>query len=336
MKSTWRSIVKWFKSIYKGVTGAWHGLTSWFGKLGSNAVKGFKKAWHGLTSWFKGIIDGIKAAWDGFWDKISGPLKFIGKIFSGKAKIGGIKFANGTDWRSRYGVPAIVNDAPDNNYREGLIDTDGSVKAFPAQRNLSFWLKPGQDIINGKDMARFFGKPARFATGTVAIVNDKELFSDSFNKINDTLKGILDESKKTNKKKQKGKDYGSVVSNALHKASYTTKSGAKVSWNIVGETIKKLRNTTTRKRKHSKKTSRRTKRRTESHSRERSTSSTSRSNVAVSVTGASKLNSLKRAIKAVAGTHKVKLSISTSGSTKGLKSALSSIGSKKARVSISF
>ena len=336
LKSTWRSIVKWFKSIYKGVTGAWHGLTSWFGKLGSNAVKGFKSAWHGLTSWFKDLIGGIKAAWDGFWDKVSGPIKTIQKFFSGKLKVGSLHLANGTDWRSRYGVPAIVNDAPGDNYREGLIDTDGSVKAFPDKRNLPFWLKPGQDIINGQDMARFFGKPARFATGTVAIVNDKELFSDSFNKINDTLKGILDESKKTNKKKQKGKDYGSVVSNALHKASYTTKSGAEVSWNIVGETIKKLRNTTTHKRKHSKKTSRRTKRRTESHSRERSTSFTSRSNVAVSVTGASKLNSLKRAIKAVTGAHKVKLSISTSGSTKGLKSALSSIGSKKARVSILF
>lgn len=333
LKSTWRSIVKWFKSIYKGVTGAWHGLTSWFGKLGSNAVKGFKKAWHGLTSWFKGIIDGIKAAWDGFWDKISGPLKFIGKIFSGKAKIGGIKFANGTDWRSRYGVPAIVNDAPDNNYREGLIDTDGSVKAFPAQRNLPFWLKPGQDIINGKDMARFFGKPARFATGTVAIVNDKDLFSDSFNKINDTLKGILDESKKTNKKKEKGKDYGSIVSNALHKASYTTKSGAKVSWNIVGETIKKLRNTTSSRRNSARRSS---SERHKTSTSSRKGTSTSRSRVAVSVTGASKLSSLRRAISAVAGTHKVKLSIATSGSTTGLKSALSSIGSKKARVSISF
>lgn len=241
LKSTWRSIVRWFKSIYKGVTGAWRGLTSWFSKLGSNAVKGFKKAWHGLTSWFKGIIDGIKAAWDGFWDKISGPLKFIGKIFSGKAKIGGIKFANGTDWRSRYGVPAIVNDAPGDNYREGLIDTDGSVKAFPNKRNLPFWLKPGQDIINGQDMARFFSKPARFATGTVAIVNDKDLFSDSFNKINDTLKGILDESKKTNKKKDKGKNYGSVVSNALHKASYTSKSGAKVISNIKKQ-LSKIKN----------------------------------------------------------------------------------------------
>lgn len=333
LKSTWRSIVKWFKSIYKGVTGAWHGLTSWFGKLGSNAVKGFKKAWHGLTSWFKGIIDGIKAAWDGFWDKISGPLKFIGKIFSGKAKIGGIKFANGTDWRSRYGVPAIVNDAPGNNYREGLIDTDGSVKAFPDKRNLPFWLKPGQDIINGQDMARFFGKPARFATGTVAIVNDKDLFSDSFNKINDTLKGILDESKKTNKKKEKGKDYGSIVSNALHKASYTTKSGAKVSWNIVGETIKKLRNTTSSRRNSARRSS---SERHKTSTSSRKGTSTSRSRVAVSVTGASKLSSLRRAISAVAGTHKVKLSIATSGSTMGLKSALSSIGSKKARVSISF
>lgn len=336
LKNTWHNITGFFRNIAKGVQHAWSGMTHFFGKLGSSTVKVFKSAWHGITGWFDHIIGGIKNAWNKFFGGISGTLSNISKFFHGKLKIGSLHLAGGTDWRSRYGVPAIVNDAPGNNYREGLIDTDGSVKAFPAQRNLPFWLKPGQDIINGKDMARFFSKPARFATGTVAIVNDKELFSDSFNKINDTLKGILDESKKTNKKKQKGKDYGSVISNALHKASYTTKSGAKVQWNIVGETIKKLRNTTTRKRKHSKKTSRRTKRRTESHSRERSTSSTSRSNVVVSVTGASKLNSLKRAIKAVTGTQKVKLSIATSGTTQGLKKALSSIGSKKARVSISF
>ena len=336
LKNTWHNITGFFRNIAKGVQHTWSGMTHFFGKLGSSTVKVFKSAWHGITGWFDHIIGGIKSAWNKFFGGISGTLSNISKFFHGKLKIGSLHLAGGTDWRSRYGVPAIVNDAPGNNYREGLIDTDGNVKAFPAQRNLPFWLKPGQDIINGKDMARFFSKPAKFADGTLAIVNDKDLFSQSFNKINDTLKGILDESKKTNKKKQKGKDYGSVISNALHKASYTTKSGAKVQWNIVGETIKKLRNTTTRKRKHSKKTSRRTKRRTESHSRERSTSSTSRSRVAVSVTGASKLSSLRRAISAVAGTHKVKLSIATSGSTKGLKSALSSIGSKKARVSISF
>lgn len=343
-KRRWSS--NW-KNIRSAATGIWKGInrnaSDMYKKLNSATHGGLGKVFNGFKSFGKSI----KSFWSGLWKGIvstfhntikglQSAASNVGKFFSGKLKVGSLHLANGTDWRSRYGVPAVVNDAPGDNYREGLIDTDGSVKAFPNKRNLPFWLKPGQDIINGQDMARFFSKPARFATGTVAIVNDKDLFSDSFNKINDTLKGILDESKKTNKKKDKGKNYGSVVSNALHKASYTTKSGAKVSWNIVGETIKKLRNTTTRKRKHSKKTSRRTKRRTESHSRERSTSFTSRSNVAVSVTGASKLNSLKRAIKAVTGTHKVKLSISTSGSTKGLKSALSSIGSKKARVSISF
>lgn len=167
LKNAWRSIIKWFSSLYKGVQNAWHGLTSWFTRLGSGAVKGFKSAWHGITGWFKGIIDGIKDAWDGFWDKVSGPIKTIQKLFSGKLKVGSLHLANGTDWRKRYGVPAIVNDAPGNNYREGLIDTDGSIKAFPDKRNLPFWLLPGQDIINAHDMVKLFGRGIRLANGTV-------------------------------------------------------------------------------------------------------------------------------------------------------------------------
>lgn len=346
-KKRWTSI---WKNIRSAATGIWKGINRnasyTYQKLNSATHGGLGKVFNGFKSFGKSI----KSFWSGLWKGIvstfhntikglQSAASNVGKFFSGKLKVGSLHLANGTDWRSRYGVPAVVNDAPGDNYREGLIDTDGSVKAFPDKRNLPFWLKPGQDIINGQDMARFFGKPARFATGTVAIVNDKDLFSDSFNKINDTLKGILDESKKTNKKKEKGKDYGSVVSNALHKASYITKSGAKVQWNIVGETIKKLRNATSSRRKSTRRSSseRRetsSRRRTSSSSRKRT--STSRSRVAVSVTGASKLSSLRREIKAVTGIHKVKLSISTSGSTKGLKSALSSIGSKKARVSISF
>ena len=344
-KKRWTSI---WKNIRSAATGIWKGINRnasyTYQKLNSATHGGLGKVFNGFKSFGKSI----KSFWSGLWKGIvstfhntikglQSAASNVGKFFSGKLKVGSLHLANGTDWRSRYGVPAVVNDAPGDNYREGLIDTDGSVKAFPDKRNLPFWLKPGQDIINGQDMARFFGKPARFATGTVAIVNDKDLFSDSFNKINDTLKGILDESKKTNKKKEKGKDYGSVVSNALHKASYTTKSGAKVQWNIVGETIKKLRNTTSSRRKSTRRSSseRReisSRRRTSSSSRKR----TSTSRVAVSVTGASKLSSLRRAISAVAGTHKVKLSIATSGTTQGLKKALSSIGSKKARVSISF
>lgn len=340
-KKRWTSI---WKNIRSAATGIWKGInrnaSDMYKKLNSATHGGLGKVFNGFKSFGKSI----KSFWSGLWKGIvstfhntikglQSAASNVGKFFSGKLKVGSLHLANGTDWRSRYGVPAIVNDAPGDNYREGLIDTDSSVKAFPDKRNLPFWLKPGQDIINGKDMARLFGKPARFATGTVAIVNDKDLFSDSFNKINDTLKSILDESKKTNKKKQKGKDYGSIVSNALHKASYTTKSGAKVSWNIVGETIKKLRNTTSSRRNSARRSS---SERHKTSTSSRKGTSTSRSRVAVSVTGASKLSSLRRAISAVAGTHKVKLSIATSGSTKGLKSALSSIGSKKARVSISF
>lgn len=338
-KKRWTSI---WKNIRSAATGIWKGInrnaSDMYKKLNSATHGGLGKVFNGFKSFGKSI----KSFWSGLWKGIvstfhntikglQSAASNVGRFFSGKLKVGNLHLANGTDWRSRYGTPAIVNDAPGDNYREGLIDTDGSVKAFPDKRNLPFWLKPGQDIINGQDMARYFGKPARFATGTVAIVNDKDLFSDSFNKINDTLKGILDESKKTNKKKEKGKNYGSVVSNALRKASYTTKSGAKVQWNIVGETIKKLRNTTSSRRNST--------RRSSSERRKTSTSSrkgTSTSRVAVSVTGASKLSSLRREIKAVTGIHKVKLSIATSGSTKGLKSALSSIGSKKASVSISF
>lgn len=344
MRAFWHSTVKWVKRSWNGTVknwnSMWKSLNSAWNKFKVGLGKAWNGFWHGLANTVKSTVKTIKDDFTGTVNNVIGGFNDVVHALGGKKKtIGFLHFANGTDWRSRYGVPAIVNDAPGNEYREGLIDTDGSVKAFPAQRNLPFWLKPGQDIINGKDMARFFSKPAKFATGTVAIVNDKELFSDSFNKINDTLKGILDESKKTNKKKQKGKDYGSVISNALHKASYTTKSGAKVQWNISGETIKKLRNTTSSRRNSTRRSSpeRRetsSRRRTSSSSREGA--STSRSRVAVSVTGASKLSSLRRAISAVAGTHKVKLSIATSGSTKGLKSALSSIGSKKAQVSIYF
>src|SRR5699024_8648558 len=82
-----------------------------------------------------------------------------------------LHLANGTDWRSRYGVPAIVNDAPGNNYREGLL-VNGKVIPFPAKRNLPFWLLPGQDIINGDDMAKHFGSALHYASGTVHLSKD--------------------------------------------------------------------------------------------------------------------------------------------------------------------
>lgn len=189
LKRAWRSIAKWFGSLYKGVTNAWHGLTSWFGKLGSNAVKGFKSAWHGLVDWFKGIIDGIKDAWDDFWDKISGPIKFISKVFSGKASIGGIHFASGTDWRKRWGTPAILNDgtdSPSTNNRESIIHGDGSWELLPNIPFLRRYLLPNDEVINAKDTARIaasFGNAVHFASGSVSVDSPFYGIKDSINRI---------------------------------------------------------------------------------------------------------------------------------------------------------
>lgn len=189
LKRAWRNIAKWFGSLYKGVTNAWHGLTSWFGKLGSNAVKDFKSAWHGLTGWFKGIIDGIKDAWDGFWDKVSGPIKFISKVFSGKASIGGIHFASGTDWRKRWGTPAILNDgtdSPSTNNRESIIHGDGSWELLPNIPFLRRYLLPNDEVVNARDTARIaasFGNAVHFASGSVSVDSPFYGIKDSINRI---------------------------------------------------------------------------------------------------------------------------------------------------------
>lgn len=170
LKATWHNVVKFFSGIVKGIKGVWHGITGWFGKLGSNAVKGFKSVWKGIGSWFKGIIDGIKSAWDGFWDKVSGPFKFLGKVFSGKAKIGSIHFANGTDWQTRWGVPAILNDgndSPQTNNRESLIYPDGTWELLPNKRNLKRILPFGTDVVNARDTANLASRFVHYADGTL-------------------------------------------------------------------------------------------------------------------------------------------------------------------------
>ena len=166
LKATWHTVARWFGSIARGVQRAWSGVPHFFGRVGSASVRLFKSAWHGVTSWFGGIINGIKKAWDILFDGISSTVKVIGKLLGGKVKVGNVHLANGTDWRSRYGVPTIVNDAPGENYREGLL-VNGQVIPFPDKRNLPFWLLPGQDVVNGNDMARIFGHSVRLANGTV-------------------------------------------------------------------------------------------------------------------------------------------------------------------------
>lgn len=169
LKATWRTVARWFSGIAHGVQRAWSGMSHFFGRVGSASVRLFKSAWHGITSWFGGIISGIKKAWDDFFGGISSTVKFIGKLLGGKVKVGNVHLAEGTDWKKKYGYPAVLNDGSDSpatGNREGILNPDGSVEVQEGV-NVPRWIFPWQDVINARDMAKLFGRSVHLANGTV-------------------------------------------------------------------------------------------------------------------------------------------------------------------------
>ena len=159
----WKGLNRNAYDMYKKLNSATHGG---LGKV----LNGFKSFGKGISSFWSNLWKGIEKFFSGIWDKIIDKIDDAKKSLS-HLHIGGIHFANGTDWRKKYGVPAVVNDAPGENYREGLL-VNGKVIPFPAKRNLPFWLLPGQDIINGDDMAKHFGSALHYASGTVHLSKD--------------------------------------------------------------------------------------------------------------------------------------------------------------------
>lgn len=175
--SDWSNIRKSTNSIWKGVN-----------KNANDMYKRLNNATHGglgrTLSRFKNFGSGLKSFWDKLWSglfhtadktvkKVQEIAGDISKFFHGKLKVGSLHLAGGTDWRKDFGYPVIVNDAPGENYREGLIDQYGNVTPFPKQRNLKWWLLPGQGVINGQDMANLFGRAIRYANGSVKLNQDQ-------------------------------------------------------------------------------------------------------------------------------------------------------------------
>lgn len=221
-KGIWNGIHKNASDLYKKLNSATHGglgkVFSGFKSFG-NSIKNFwDNLWKGITKTFDDTVKNLQDA--------AGNVK---KFFTGKLKVGNIHLAGGTDWRKRYGVPAIVNDAPGSNYREGLI-TDGKIIPFPAKRNLPFWLMPGQDIINGNDMSKMFG---HFANGTVDVKNfsdnDLKKLVVTTNKLaNDHIKLYKDEIKKRDKRYRDHKDHRDKLDRKRdHKTNLTKEERAK-------------------------------------------------------------------------------------------------------------
>lgn len=204
-----------WKNIKSTASGIWNGLN----KNASDMYKKLNSATHGgLGKVFDGFKDfgkSIKDFWSGLWkgvtktfdDTIKGLQNAAGnvkKFFTGKLKVGNIHLASGTDWRKRWGYPAILNDgndSPQTGNREGLIHNDGSLEVLNG-RNIKRWIFPGQEIINAHDLAALFGRGVRLANGTFNLRNLKSIVTikDPSNLLKD-LNKITKKSYELNKKK---------------------------------------------------------------------------------------------------------------------------------------
>ncbi|WP_260210978.1 phage tail tape measure protein [Lactobacillus amylovorus] len=370
-----------WKNIESFAGGVWKGLTKNAGdmykSLNAKTHGGLGKVFNGFKSFGKSIGDFWKNLWKGVKDTFDNAIKGlkdtasnVGKFFSGKLKVGNIHLAEGTDWRKKYGYPAIVNDgsdSPETNNREALIDTDGTLKLFPNVRNLKWWMLPGQHVVNAHDLATMFGRSVHLASGTFDFnllrnyrIRDEKT-PDLLNKLvkinSRRLKLSLktyDEDKerheKTKRRREKKDRESKKTSRTKTRkdmeyldSSFFTggKSTGKIvsvskSWlkkYLESELPKKTRKRTrtTRRRPSSSRSS--------SSSSRRSTTTThrERTTVSASVRGLGSVRSLAAAIKSVSGRHTARVSVSASNtkSVKSLKTALSKVKSKRIKVSVS-
>lgn len=204
-----------WKNIKSTASGIWKGLN----KNASDMYKKLNSATHGglgkVLGGFKDFGKSIKDFWSGLWkgvtktfdDTIKGLQNAAGnvkKFFTGKLKVGNIHLASGTDWRKRWGYPAILNDgndSPQTGNREGLIHNDGSLEVLNG-RNIKRWIFPGQEIINAHDLAALFGRGVHLANGTFSLRNFKSIVTikDPSNLLKD-LNKITKKSYELNKKK---------------------------------------------------------------------------------------------------------------------------------------
>lgn len=197
LKSSWKNVTKWFTNIGKGIKNNWKGMTSFFSSLGKKTANFFKNPWKNIKGWFDDIVKSIRSSWDGLTKGINSGLKGLSKI-----NIGDFHFANGTDWRKRYGVPAILNDgndSPETGNREGVLNPDGTIEVING-RNVKRRLLPWQDVINAHDMATMFGKANHFANGTKRVI---KAGSDN----SKLIKLIDSEIKKRDRRYQDAKDH---------------------------------------------------------------------------------------------------------------------------------
>ena len=161
-KGIWNGIHKNASDLYKKLNSATHGG---LGKVFS----GFKSFGNSLKNFWSSLLKGIQSTFSHAIDNIKGAANNVNKFFTGKLKVGSLHLASGTDWKKKYGYPAILNDgfdSPATNNKEGILNPDGSVEVQQGV-NVPRWIFPWQDVINARDMAKLFGRSVHLANGTV-------------------------------------------------------------------------------------------------------------------------------------------------------------------------
>lgn len=171
--SNWKNIRSAAQGIWKGLN---HNASDMYKKLNTATHGGLGKVLSGFKSFGKSIAGFWTDLWKNvtktFSDTIKGlkdAANNVGKFFTGKLKVGSLHLAGGTDWKKKYGYPAILNDGSDSpatGNREGILNPDGTVEVQQGT-NVPRWIFPWQDVINAHDMAKLFGRSVHLANGTV-------------------------------------------------------------------------------------------------------------------------------------------------------------------------
>lgn len=173
--SFWKSTNKWAKSSWDRTVRNWNGTWRKI-KSGWNSFKGtlsssWKSFWYGLTSNVKAFGKTVKDDFTGTINNIIGGTNdVIHALGGGKKTVGFLHFANGTDWKRRHPIPAILNDgtdSPQTHNRESIIHGNGLWELLPDKANLKRFLLPNDEVVNARDTARVFGNAIHYANGSL-------------------------------------------------------------------------------------------------------------------------------------------------------------------------
>lgn len=200
-KVKWHGMQSWAGEINKNVRSGWQGFEKGFGDLAGRAVKFFKRPFAGLASWFHDHVQKpIGNILGNFTGDAKSTINGINKFAHGKLKVGNLHLATGTNWKTKYGIPAVLNDgfdSPRTNNRESIIHRNGQIELLPNRRNLKRTLLPGEDVINARDTAHLANR-VHLASGTVKLAQTTKTVSRDYSRINSDATKSLNKLNRTN------------------------------------------------------------------------------------------------------------------------------------------